>query len=241
MHVHSDQLFEVLEATWPAASVTQFGPWKIRAGAGGGQRVSAATLCAKADPGAIKLAEDAMRGLGQNPIFMIRAEDEALDQWLHERGYDCADACNLYCIRSAELAGCSIPPVTVFDVWEPLAIVEEIWAEAGIGQARLAVMQRAKGPKTALLGRILDRPGGAAFVAGHEAVAMVHALEIRPDQRRHGLGKYMMLHAAKWAMAQGFDWLSVICTKDNHGANALYRSLGMQIVAHYHYRRAPKE
>ena len=39
----STKLYEVLDATWPAASMARVGPWTIREGAGGGKRVSAAT------------------------------------------------------------------------------------------------------------------------------------------------------------------------------------------------------
>jgi len=65
----------------------------------------------------------------------------------------------------------------------------------------------------------------------------VHALEVLPQHRRHGLGNWAMRAAAFWARENGADTLSVICTKANDGANGLYRALGMEIVGEYHYRQ----
>jgi glucose/arabinose dehydrogenase len=48
-----------------------------------------------------------------------------------------------------------------------LQIAREIWAEGHISAARLAVMDRALGPKAVILGRTADKPCGAAFVALH--------------------------------------------------------------------------
>ena len=49
----------------------------------------------------------------------------------------------------------------------------------------------------------------------------------------------MMRRAALWAEAEGADWMSVLCTKANKGANKLYASLGMTAVGEYHYRILP--
>jgi hypothetical protein len=57
-------------------------------------------------------------------------------------------------------------------------------------------MERAAGPKTALLGRVRDRAAGTAFVALHDDVAMVHALEVVPGFRRAGVARNLMQGAA---------------------------------------------
>ena len=100
-------------------------------------------------------------------------------------------------------------------------------------------MARAHGPKTGMLARFKDKPGGVGFVAIHQGTAMLHALEILPHQRKQGLGGWMMRGAAIWAQANGAERIAVICTRENDGANALYSSLGMCVVGGYHYRRAP--
>jgi GNAT superfamily N-acetyltransferase len=233
-----DRLVAALEATWPAAAISRAGGFLIREGKGGGKRVSAATP----DTGApdIDAADAAMRALGQTPLYMLRAGDAALDADLEERGFAVVDPVNLYVAPVATIAA-EIPKVRVFDIWEPLAICAEIWAEAGIGPARLAVMHRVAGPRTALLSRLGQMPAGTGFVACDGEVAMVHALEVRPEARRNGLARQMMQHAATWAGRNGATHLALAVTRANAGANALYSSLGMEVVGQYHYRMAAKD
>ncbi len=237
----STDLFEVIDGTWPAARFIRHDPWMLRAGEGGGSRVSAATAEGLIRDSDIPAAEAGMRELGQDPLFMIRPGDEALDAMLEARGYTVADPVIAYSCPVEHLTDIALPQVRVLHVWEPLAIMCEIWEAGGIGPARLAVMKRVHGPKTGLLGRFRDKPGGTGFVAMHQGTAMVHALEILPHQRKQGLGGWMMRGAALWAQAQGADTLSVMCTKANIGANALYSRLGMCVVGEYYYRRAPQE
>ena len=233
--------FDAIDGTWPAAQKTQRGPWTIRQGLGGGSRVSATTANGVVSDADIDDAEAGMRALDQKPLFMIRPGDEALDALLEARGYAILDPVVLYSSPVDQLTDLPLPRVTVFNIWEPLALMREIWAAAGIGPARLAVMDRAKGPKTAFLGRHREKPAGVAFAAIHDGIAMVHAVEILPHQRKQGMGSWFMRAAAFWAEQQGAQQLAVFCTRDNAGANALYSSLGMSVVGQYHYRHLPTE
>lgn len=236
------ELYAVCEATWPPAACRRVGCWAIRDGQGGGQRVSAATLEGILAAASIPQAEAEMAALGQHPLFMVRDGEDELDAALAARGYVVKDPVSFFVVPVAELAAQELPFMTTFALWEPLAIMKEVWAEAGIGPARLGVMHRAAGPKAAVMGRLNDRVAGVAYVAIHGKTAMLHALEVVPEQRRQKSAVYMMRRAAQWAQDQGADWLSVIVTQANAPANALYSSLGMTIVGHYHYRvRAPKE
>jgi GNAT superfamily N-acetyltransferase len=239
MSLSSKTLYEVIDNTWPAATKTRVGDWTIRDGQGGGQRASAAT--AEQPGGDIDQAETAMRDLGQTPLFMIRRGDDDLDQQLAARGYVIKDPVTAWACPAASLTDKPIPRVTVFTIWEPLMMMNEIWAAGGIGSGRLAVMDRVAMPKTGLLGRLNEKPGGVAFAAIHQAVAMVHAVEIVPFQQRQGMGAWLMRGAAFWAVVHGAETLSVICTNANHAANGLYASLGMQVVGQYHYRILPTE
>jgi len=227
-------VFAVMEATWPPAAVQRIGPWMIRDGAGGGKRVSAATVEAEWTDADLPLAESAMRGLGQDRLFLIRAGDAALDTALAAHGYCIVDPVTVYACPVADLA--APPGMTTFPHWPPLAIARDLWAEGGIGAARVAVMNRAAGPKTAILARNKDRPAGVAFVALHGRHAMLHALEITPSQRRQGSAHHIVQAAARWALDHGAITLSLAVTTDNTPARALYASLGMQAVGHYHYR-----
>ncbi len=233
-------LYTVTEATWPPADHTPAGPWMLRNGAGGGKRVSAATAEGEWREEDLSAAETAMRMLGQDALFMIRAGDETLDAALATRGYEIIDPVNLWVCPIDQLTNVPVPRVTAFAIWEPLAITRDIWNAGGIGPDRVAIMERAPEPKTSILGRISDKPAGAAYCAIHDGIAMVHALEIALAHRRKGMGVWLMRQAAHWAKANGANWMSVLCTQANDGANGLYASLGMQVVGQYHYRILPK-
>lgn len=231
------RLYDVCDGTWPAARQWVQGPWTLREGRGGGKRVSAATLNTGATPD-IDAAEDAMERIGQVPLFMIRDGDGTLDQVLQTRGYDIVDPVVMYVAPIADLTDVPIPRVTAFCIWEPLAIMVEIWAQGGIGPARLQVMERAK-VKTGVLARWNEKPAGAAFAAVHDGVCMVHAVEVLPHQQRQGVGKWIMRAAAFWGQAQGADHIAVLCTTANTSANRLYSALGFKVAGHYHYRQHP--
>jgi GNAT superfamily N-acetyltransferase len=230
-------LYDVADTTWPAATEARQGPWLIRDGKGGGQRVSAAVAVDTPTVDDIAGAEVAMQALNQPRLFQIRDGDTALDQMLADRGYQIVDPVNLLVADINDIATEFPPPVTAFQVWEPLAIQIDIWADGGIGPARVDVMRRADCAKTALLGRLNDSPAGAGYVGIHEGIAMVHALEVVPAQRRQGMAQYLMRLAAFWARDNGARHMSVLCTQANDGANALYRGLGMTLAGQYHYRK----
>lgn len=232
-------LYAVTEATWPPADRTPAGPWMLRNGAGGGKRVSAATAEGDWREEDLSAAETAMRMLGQDALFMIREGDGALDAALADRGYEVIDPVNLWVCPIDHLTDVPVPRVTAFSIWEPLAIMRDLWQAGGIGPDRIAVMERAEVPKTGILGRITDKPAGTAYCAISEQIAMVHALEIAKAHRRKGMGVWLMRQAALWASSNGAEWMSVLCTQANVGANGLYASLGMQVVGQYHYRILP--
>ena len=230
------EIHEVIEHTWPAYSNCKHGPWTLREGLGGGKRVSATTLDGFHESPNIKDAEEGMRAFGQNPIFMIREGDDDLDRNLATEGYEITDRANIYTVPIEKFAKKDPPRLSVFEIWEPLQIQNEIWREVGIDANRTAVMHRAKGPKTSFFLRWENRPAGTAFIAIHNNTAMVHVLGILPRQQRKGVGTLAMYQAVNWAKSFGAHTLSVICTKENLGANALFASIHMQLVGGYHYR-----
>ncbi len=229
-------LYQTIDATWPAAEFQTIGNWTIRKGAGGGQRVSSATALGPVNSNDIEVAEAALAALGQNALFMVRAGEEALDGLLADKGYRIKDPVNIYTCPIENLTRLAPARMAGFAIWPPLAIISEIWTDQGIGPERQAVMHRAQGPKTAILARQNDRVAGAAYVAVHNSVAMLHALEVVLDQRRQGVANNIMGVAAVWAQNNGATDFSVICVGENTGANALYASLNMENVGHYHYR-----
>lgn len=229
-------LYRAAEATWPPASAQRIGMWTIRDGQGGGKRVSAATAEGPVTADDITQAEAAMRALGQDPLVMIRNDQEDLDRLLADHGYQVVDPVLAYAAPVADMAREAPPPVSAFHVWPPLQIMQELWAEEGIGPDRLAVMSRVTGPKTAVLGRSQDRAAGVAFAAISEKTAFVHAVAVTPALRRQKTACHMMREAAIWAQDQAADTMVVLVTEANTGARALYSSMGMQVVGKYHYR-----
>ncbi|TDT73237.1 acetyltransferase (GNAT) family protein [Litoreibacter halocynthiae] len=234
--MNTNDLFDVVEATWPAAKETQVGPWLIRDGQGGGKRVSAARPVGPVTQNDVALAVAEMKKLGQPALFSLRPEDGQLDSILAQMGYEVLDPSILFI---GSLFEETVPPVTAFDIWPPLQIMKDVWSEGGIGPGRIAVMERVTGPKTSILGRISDRAAGCAFVAIHGTTAMVHAVEVLPDYRRHGLARNMMYAAARWAKEQGAEHFSLVTTGSNVAAQSLYSSLGLSVVGRYHYRMKP--
>lgn len=232
------RLDAALAATWPAAATRGCGPFTLRTGPGG-KRVRAATLEADGvDPVALDAAIAAMRAAGRVPLFRVRAPQSGLDTALADRGFARRDETVLYAAPAAPLAARTVPPVTAFDIWPPLAVQRRLWAEGGIGADRIAVMERACAPKTALLGRLDDRPAGTGFAAVADGIAMVHALEVSAALRRRGLAAHMMAHAARWADRHGAEWVAVAVTRANGAARGLYTHLGMSEVGRYWYRMA---
>ena len=224
-------LAEVMEATWPPASSWHFGPFTLRDGAGGGKRVSAASL----DGSFTKADLDALEAAMPAPLMLVRAGETALDAALDARGWQIVDPVVAYAAPVDRLAA-DLPRLTAFPHWPPLEIARSVWAEGGIGPARIAVMERVQAPKAALLGRIDDRSAGVAFIACHGDEAMLHALEVRQSHRRQGLGKNLLHAVANWAAAQNARRLSLVVTRQNAAARALYARLGMEVVGEYHYR-----
>ena len=226
-----------MDATWPAAAMHRLGPWMLRDGAGGGKRVSAATAegdWAEAD---IAQAEDAMAAMGQDKLFLIRASDGDLDAALQARGYRVVDPVVAYAAPVADLAATPPAHMTAFPHWPPMEIARALWADAGIGPGRLAVMARADAPKCVILGRAGDRAAGVAFVAMDGKTAMLHALEVAPALRRQGSAYNILRAAAVWAQSEGAEQLALVVTEANDAARRLYASLGMVIVGQYHYRQ----
>lgn len=244
--------YDVVDATWPAAARHRVGPWLVRAGDGGGKRVSAATAEAEWRIADIAAAEAEHARIGQTPLFMIRAGEDRLDATLAARGYRLVDPVAICAAPVARLAVDPPPPTTAFCIWPMLAIMREIWAEGDVGPDRLAIMQRATGAKTAILvrarnhasgdgagqapGHLAGRAAGVAFVACAGQTAMLHALQVTPALRRQGIAVQIMRAAAFWAQDIGAKRFSVVVTTANTGARALYASLGLDDVGYYHYR-----
>lgn len=230
------RLMAAVDATWPAAETRDLGPFRLRRGAGGGKRVSAAILTGPDwDQAAIDAAVAGMADWGQGPLFQIVPGQEDLDEALAAQGYAVIDPVVVYAIPAADIVTDEKIHVAHASGAIPV-LMEEIWAAGGIGPARLAVMERVAGPKVRLLGRSGDRPAGTAFVGVDGDIAMIHAIEVRPALRRGGVARNLMQAAARFALRHGAAWLALVVVEQNAPARALYERSGMTVGARYHYR-----
>ena len=116
-----------------------------RAAASASQRRDGRRPAPNAD---LAVAEAAMRARGQSPLFMIRAGDADARRGARGRGY--ATSTRSRPIPAPPRRRSPDPPAARHRLrrsgrrWPSSA---EIWAEGGIGPARLAVMERVRGPQ----------------------------------------------------------------------------------------------
>ncbi|MEL6168388.1 MAG: GNAT family N-acetyltransferase [Pseudomonadota bacterium] len=230
-------LFEVLEATWPPVARVTKGVVTYRDGGGGGNRVSATTVSPGFEATDLDRLDQGPGG-GAAPVMIRGARDAALDLALTARGYGIRDATLFYAAPCKDLAR-PIPPLAGILSDGPLAALNEVWTEGGIGAERQAIMARAVGPKSWILGRHRDKAAGAAFVALYQDTAMLHAIEVRPTERRNGVASALVARAATWAQSKDATTLILAVTEANTGARSAYASLGMTVVGNYHYRTQP--
>ena len=235
------RLFEAMDRTWPPAGTAVCGPFLLRQGAGGGQRVSSATAIGLWEGPDVIAAERQMAGWRQTPIFQIRPGDQALDTFLGDRGYDVRDPVGLFLGQVRDMVLGAEEDVVVRRHWPPDAQAIALWAGSGIGPGRIAVLERVKGPKAVFVARTDDDISGVGFAALDGDIVMLHALEVRPEARRKGIGGQIVTAIAQWAQDIGAGWFALAVTDQNFAARALYAKKSMSVVTHYHYRRAQQE
>ncbi len=200
--------------------------------AGGGSRVSAATVVAGWTEGDIAAAEAEM---GARPLFMLREGEERLDAFLAARGYVVMDPVVGYVAPVGVLATERPPPVTTFEVWPVLAAQREIWAGGhracadcgdGTGEGAEGFPPRAVGRQS----------GGCSFCCGASRAWDGSRAGGPAAVPAAGIGAHLIRAAAFWAAGQGAEAVGLVVTEANAGARALYEGMGMQVAARYHYR-----
>ncbi len=229
-------LFEAIDVTWPAFTVHKQGIWTLREGRDAGNRVSSASTDAVPANEDLIDAIKRMRALGQIPQFMVRGNQPELDSLLAKKGYQIGYPVDVLTTKSEDIASYEQSKLEVIFTEAPISILTEIWALGGIFSPRIDVMRRSSKPSAFLLGRKNDRAAAAGFVAVHNDIAMVHAVEVLPFMRRQGVADRMMRGAAWWAVEKGAKYIACLTTTDNVEAQNLYRKMGMEVASHYHYR-----
>ncbi|MDO5529776.1 MAG: GNAT family N-acetyltransferase [Paracoccus sp. (in: a-proteobacteria)] len=228
------------DATWPAETRDQIGGLMFCANGGvGGDRVNASHAIARWNEADIDKAIAQYDALGQPPMFRAMERDVTLIAALEARGFQSKPGAALMTIDVELLSDVPVPDMTVLAHWPPLSIQRELWRAGGYDDARMAVMERADGPKISLLARIDDRAAGSAFVAIEGETAMIHAIEVAPAYRRRGLAGFMLRRAAIWADDAGAATLALAVGTENSAAIATYNRLGFAPAGHYDYYVRP--
>lgn len=228
-------LAAAFRSTWPAAEYAAAGGFRVGRGMGAGGRAGSARMAGPWGESDIDRVVRIQRDWGEPPLVAVDDDDAALAAALQARGWLRHQPTLVLQAPVAGLTDREIPPVTAMSLWPPLAIQRDIWADQGIDAARQAVMERAPMPKAAILGRVQDRAGGAAFVAVHGPVAMIHAIAVLPALRRMGLAGWMIRRAAAFAASHGAARLALAVRQSNEGALALYAGLGFTPCGGYSY------
>ena len=128
------------------------------------------------------------------------------------------------------------PARTPLFATDPTEDMAHVWQAGGIGPARLDIMRRCTLPKTCVALTEGGQTAAVAFAALHDGLVMCHAVEVLDRFRRRGLGRDIMLAVLGWAQDQKAHSVSVLTTRANTAALALYKGMGMTEAGGYHYR-----
>ncbi|MEM6357241.1 MAG: GNAT family N-acetyltransferase [Pseudomonadota bacterium] len=245
------------DATWPGERIEWIGGWKLRFTEGAGSRAASAWAAeaeAPMEPTAIaaRIGEvtRAYGRAGLRPRFQIWPGDTQIDQALETAGWERYDR-SLLMIRPA-IPPIELPPPGPDAVREgreamavvvrtPIALLDEVWQEGGVGPARRAVLDRSQGPKAIFLGRVGMQPAGAVAMTLDGEVGITQALWVVPAARRSGLASVLMAAASRFAADAGASVIAHAVLEENMPAVRLYERLGFRPFGAYHYRQAPLE
>ncbi|MEM1374480.1 MAG: GNAT family N-acetyltransferase [Pseudomonadota bacterium] len=236
MTLSTREIAEAVWVTWPGEATVDGGAFTLRRSGDDSRRSRAATANRAVSDAEIATAAQTMRSWGQPAMFWVPGDAPDFEAQLSALGCTSHDASWYYVAPVSMLAARTPPRVSTFEIWEPLAIMADIFAATGTSRDRQGVMARAQCPKTTIFGRVDAKPAGVAYVGAHGPLAMVHALGVLPEHRRKGLAAHMMAQTAIWAAGQGCTQIGLAVGQANAAACALYASLGMEAVGHYHYR-----
>lgn len=230
-----------LRDAWPAPETMHCCGWTVRAGRGGYNRANSVwTGAFDGDLAqAVERVEAFYRERGLRPRFQVLdiAAPAGIDRELASRGYTSEIACS---DMAKAVVGYTVP-TEVSVTAEPLAEWLDLYvaeqpaekkAELPLIRAKLPI------PHGFILCKRSGVAAGVALVARVGDDAAIDCVLTRPEFRRCGVGRAIMLAAEAWATRHGVRRLVLSVVDDNAGALALYRSLGYRRLSAYHYRVA---
>ncbi len=234
--------YDLLAATWPPEIVERVGAWRVSHTEGAGRRVCSAWPLAQ-DAGALAADLPAVEAwyAARSLDPLVQTPDAVAEPLgLADRGYAPEGDTAIIAFDAAVVAARSYVESRrpyMIEISGPLAALDALWRDGGVGRARRAVIARAE-PIGRILGVRLDhRLAGAAFVGRHGDAAALQALHVADWARRRGAGRDLVVAAARWARDAGAGRLILSVERDNAPALAMYHALGAREIGGYRYYR----
>jgi len=134
---------ETVWVTWPGEETVETPAFTLRRSGDDSRRSRAASAKRDVTDKEISDAAQQMAAWGQPALFFVPSDAPDFDAQLEVRGYRSHDSAVYYVGRTAEMAARRPPRLSTFEIWEPLAIMADLWAENGISAERQEVMLRA--------------------------------------------------------------------------------------------------
>ncbi|MDM7832390.1 GNAT family N-acetyltransferase [Cellulomonas edaphi] len=233
----------VEQATWPPARVhvTEAG-WRVGVSAGVTRRANSAIPLGSGSRGvgaALDEVEAVYAAAGLPSIVRVGRADRDVEAELEARGYEVASETDVLVRDLAQAPAAERPHLHVVSAAAP----DDAWLSTWLG-AKKADADRALA-RQVLLGAPADylaaavdgHAAGVIRVAYSEDWAALSCLVVRPDARRHGLGRELTLRALEVARSRGARRAFLQVESHNVIAARLYAALGFQPADAYRYRQ----
>jgi GNAT superfamily N-acetyltransferase len=230
---------------WRALEAAQLGDWLLRAAGGFTQRANSVLTIGK--PGrpfdeALTAIERwyAERGLPARLQVIDGASEPMLAGRLEDRGWRRSPRTHVMTGEIAHSLRALDDPRTVDIADAPDDGWIECYARVGNDSAALARQLLTNHPQPIFAS---VRAGGEVLAIARAAVdrkwAGLSAVEVRPDQRRRGLGAAVSVGALREAARRGGRQVYLQCPADRTAAIALYRRLNLSVHHDYRYFSPP--
>lgn len=235
---------------WPAAEVQEFGGWRLRFNHGVTNRGNSAWPGpGGVDAGRVDEAVDAVEGFYRErerpSLFQLTplARPTNLDAALEARGYQKASRVHVQAAAAHPIAGLAVDPALASGcddapspAWKDLATHRGRYSGAQAG-VFLHMLDQLKGRAGFSWAGDAIAPAATGMVVAAPPWAGIFAMRTLDAARGRGLGRAVLVAAARWAIDRGARHLYLQVEQDNDAALSLYRKAGFTRRYSYHYRR----
>ncbi|MCP5060428.1 MAG: GNAT family N-acetyltransferase [bacterium] len=236
---------------WPAAEVRDLGGWRLRFNHGVTNRGNSVWPgLGPMDAHGVGEAVDAVEGFycerDRPALFQLTplARPTSLDAVLEARGYQRVSPVHVQTAEALSIA--ALPVGAVLDSGcddSP----SPAWAELATHRGRysgdqadvfLSMLDRLKGRAGFAWAGDGTAPAATGMAVAAPPWAGIFSMRTLDAARGRGLGRAVLVAAARWAIGQGARHLYLQVEQDNRPALSLYGNAGFTPRYDYHYRRA---